>query len=233
MLAQLNGLKPNRPKEVNSAQKRVLCIIEGSLELQYIVKVFQLLGYEKDCFELSEEFIRVAWGKKLAKNQNIVSKTKKGCTFEGGSHKNSKVPFPAISAFELYGRDISFFDSVIVFFDSDKDINTEVQNYFEKKFIDLEIKNILLVSTPCFENTLIDFCSCGNCRKVISSLVDKKEECLEYKDGLATLKCFEDFKTGKGIVANLKTDNIENLENSQLFKVNQIINNFMSQYKNV
>jgi len=233
VLAQLNELKPNRPKEVSSAQKRVLCIIEGSLELQYIVKVFQLLGYEKDCFALSEELIRVAWGKKLAKNQNIVTKTKKGCTFEGGSHKNSKVPFPAISAFELYGRDIGFFDSVIVFFDSDKDINKEVQNYFEKKFINLEIQNILLVSTPCFESSLIDFCSCGDCREVINSLVDKKEECSEYKDGLVTLKCFEKFKTGKGIVANLEKNNIENLETSKFIEVSKIIQKIMKKYNNV
>lgn len=228
MLAQLNDLKPNRPKEVSSTKKRVLCIIEGNLELQYIVKIFQLLGSKKDCFELSETFIRVAWGKKFAKNKNIVSKTKKGCTFEGGSHKNSKVPFPAISAFELYGRDIGFFDSVIVFFDSDKDVNKEVQNYFEKKFLNLEIENALLVSIPCFESTLIDFCFCGNCRELIENVADTKEACSKYKDGLIDLKCFENLKTGKGIVSNLKINNIESLKNSNLIQVNQIVQKYMS-----
>lgn len=228
MLARLNDLKPNRPKEISLSQKRVLCIIEGSLELQYIVKVFQLLCYEKDCFELSEEYIRVAWGKKLAKHQNIVSKIKKGCTFEGGSHKNSKVPFPAISAFELYGRDIGFFDSVIVFFDTDKDVNKEVQSYFETKFTDLEIDNALLVSTPCFESTLIDFCACGKCRDDLNALVRKKEACLEYKEGLVTLNCFKTLKTGKGIVSNLVINDIRKLSDSKLIKVNQIIQNYMS-----
>jgi len=228
MLTHLEALKPNRPKGQNEVEKRVLCIIEGSLELQYIVKIFQLMGYKKDCFELSEEFIRVAWGKKLAKNTNIVSKTKKGCTFEGGSHKNSKVPFPAITAFELYGRDISFFDSVIVFFDADKDINDEVQNYFEEKFLTLEIENVLLVSQPCFESTLIDFCSCGECREIISNIQNTIEECSKYKDGLSNLKCFEKFKTGKGIVSNLQMDNISNLRNPKLTQVNKLIQNLMS-----
>ena len=228
MLEYLESLKPNRIKKESSIQQKILCIIEGNLELQYIVKIFQLLGYKENCFELSETFIRVAWGKKLAKHQNIVSKTKKGCTFEGGSHKNSKVPFPAISAFELYGRDISFFDSVIVFFDSDKDVNKEVQNYFEKKFLNLEIENALLVSIPCFESTLIDFCSCGNCRERIENVANTKEECSKYKDGLINLKCFENLKTGKGIVTNLKINNIESLKKSNLIQVNNIIQNYMS-----
>ena len=227
MLAQLNDLKPNRPKELNEAKKRILCIIEGNLELEYIVKVFKLFDYSGDCFELTENHIRVAWGKKLAKHQNIVQKTKKGCTFEGGSHKRSIVPFPAISAFELYNRDIGFFDSVLVFFDSDKDVDNEVQNYFKNKFKDLEIQNVLLVSMPCFESTLIDFCFCGNCREVINQLAEGKEDCSKYKDGLASLECFKELRTGKGIVANLEKTNIENLGNSKLISVNKIIQNYM------
>ena len=228
MLDKLNDLKPNRPKERSQTQKRVLCIIEGTLELEYIVKVFQLFGYNNGCYELSETFIRVAWGKKLPKNINVVRKTNKGCTFEGGSHKGSKVPFPAISAFELYNRDIEFFDSVIVFFDEDKDRDNEVENYFIEKFLSLEITNMLLVSTPCFESSLIDFCSCGVCRVEMNKLLQEKENCSEYKDGLVLLECFKDLKTGKGIVANLNQEKIDNLNTSKLIDVNKIIQNYMS-----
>ena len=227
MLDKLNNLKPNRPKERNQTQKRVLCIIEGTLELDYIVKVFQLFGYSYDCYELSETYIRVAWGKKLSKNINIVRKTKKGCTFEGGSHKESKVPFPAISAFELYNKDIEFFDSVIVLFDGDKDKNNEVENYFSKQFTSLENTSMLLVSTPCFESTLIDFCSCGVCRVKMNKLLKEKENCSEYKDGLSFLECFKNFRTGKGIVTNLEQKSLDTLNDSKLIKVNQIIQNYM------
>lgn len=228
MLTPLNALKPNRPKENSKTKKRILCIIEGNLELEYIVKIFKLFGYAGNCFELTEEHIRVAWGKKLAKHQNIVQETRKGCYFEGGSHKGSKVPFPAISAFELYNRDIAFFDSVIVFFDSDKDVENEVQNYFKNKFGNLAIQNVLLVSTPCFESTLIDFCFCGNCRDVINQVAEGKEACSKYKDSLASLECFKDFKTGKGIVANLKITDRDTLKNVELIQVNKLIQNYMS-----
>lgn len=227
MLSQLNALKPNRPKEADGVRKRVLCILEGALELEYIVKIFKIFGYESDCFELTETFIRVAWGTKLPKHKNIVTQTKRGCKFEGGSHKGSKVPFPAISAFELYNRDIEFFDSVIVFFDADKDIDDEVENYFKEKFISLKIENVLLVSKPCFESTLIDFCSCGNCREKINTLAQTEVNCCEYKDGLSFLECFKNLRTGKGIVSNLERVNIDNLDSSCLTQVNQLIQNYM------
>jgi len=228
VLAQLNDLKPNRPKESSKIKKRVLCILEGNLELEYIVKVFKLFGYDGNCFELTEEHIRVAWGKKLAKHQNIVQETKKGCYFEGGSHKGSKVPFPAISAFELYNRDISFFDAVMVFFDSDKDENNEVQEYFNDKFQNLEIKNVLLVSAPCFESTLIDFCFCGHCRTIIEQIENEKYPCNKYKNNFSKLECFKEVKTAKGIVNSLKITDINLLSNIKLSQVNQIIQNQMS-----
>ncbi|CAA6799227.1 MAG: Unknown protein [uncultured Sulfurovum sp.] len=225
MLTQLNDLKPNRPKATSKAKKRILCILEGSLELEYVVKVFKLFGYGEDCFELTEEYIRVAWGKKLAKHQNIVKQTKKGCTFEGGSHKGSKVPFPAISAFELYNRDIEFFDSVIIFFDADKDIDNEVENYFKEKLESLEIENTLLVSLPCFESTLIDFCTCGNCREEVEKLDNTQYPCDKYKNNFSSLTCF----TGsKHLIVNLKQESITNLKTSKLVQVNKIIQNYMS-----
>ncbi|WP_294964261.1 hypothetical protein [Sulfurimonas sp.] len=234
MLAHLENLKPNRPKVETSAQKKILCIIEGDLEFRYISKIFKLCGYDKGCYELSEEFIKIAWGKNIP-TQNIVDKN---CLFKGGSLKGSKVPFPAIGAFEIFERDLSIFDSVIVFFDGDKDIDDEVRNYFIKKFSSLEINNCLLVSSPCFESTLIDFCYCGSCRKIINYIPNKSiYPCVKYKGEsknkkfkgerykgeFRRLPCFA--PPNSFIDSELKMHNL--LEASELNYVNNIIEKFM------
>jgi hypothetical protein len=210
MLSTLDSLKPNRPKVKTSFQKRILCIIEGEFELKYIVKIFQLYGYKQDCLKLTEDFIKVAWCDKLPKHINIVHKVKGTCKFDGGGTcKGSPVPTPAIKAFEMYNQDLSIFDSVFVFFDSDLDEEKEVENYFTEKFSSLEINNCLLISTPCFESSLVDFCSCGNCRKQIDAIAEEKEPCDKYKNNFSKLACFSG---SKHLVSNLTNKDILDLE---------------------
>ena len=211
--------------EKSTVQKKILCIIEGDLEFRYIVKIFKLFGSKKECYALSEAFIKVAWGNNNVPNQNIVN-TK--CKFKGGgSVKGRKVPYPALDAFEMYADDLSIFESIIVFFDEDKDrlINNEVENYFKEAFENLELDNALLVSIPCFESTLIDFCTCGECRKTIDTIEDEKYPCSKYKNNFSKLKCFEGTKN---LIVNLNQDKIDNLNASKLIQVNQIIQNYMS-----
>jgi len=227
MLANLESLKPNRPKVNVSSKKRILCILEGEFELRYIVKIFQLYGYTQDCLKLTEDLIKVAWCDKLPKHINIVHKVKGICKFDGGGTcKGSPVATPAIKAFEMYNQDLSIFDSVFVFFDSDKDKNQEVENYFIEKFSSLKIDNCLLVSTPCFESTLVDFCSCGNCRKQINDITDEKSPCYKYKNNFSKLNCFIG---SKHLVSTLINKDILNLQRkiSKLNCVNKIIENFI------
>ena len=222
MLANLESLKPNRPEVDSSSQKRVLCIIEGDLEFRYISKIFKLCGYDKGCYELSEELIKVAWGKHIPA-LNIVSKD---CLFQGGSLKDSKVPLPAISAFEIFKRDLSIFSSVFVFFDNDKDNEKEVENYFIENFSSLTIDTCLVVSTPCFESSLIDFCSCGRCREQINNIQDEQFPCDKYKNNFSTLTCFSG---SKHLVSNLTNKDILDLQlkMSKLNCVNTSIKKFM------
>lgn len=225
MLPYLEALKPNRVKIPSKVQKKILCIIEGNLELKYIVKIFQLFGYKKGCYPLTNELIKVAWGDKFPASINIVNEIT--CTFSGGSSvKGRRVPFPAIDAFELYSRDLTVFDSVIVLFDGDKDKDKEVEEYFINKFSIVNIKNALLVSTPCFESTLIDFCTCGACREVIESIEDGKYLCDKYKKNFSKLKCFEGVKH---LIVNLDKKNIDTLKNttSSLNFINTIIQTFI------
>ena len=222
MLANLESLKPNRPEVDSIPQKRILCIIEGDLEFRYISKIFKLCGYDKGCYKLSEKLVKVAWGKNIP-TLNIVNKD---CLFQGGSLKNSKVPLPAIDAFEIFKRDLSIFSSVFVFFDSDLDREKEVENYFIEKFSSLEIHNCLLASTPCFESSLVDFCSCGNCREQINAIADEKFPCDKYKNNFSKLACFSG---SRHLVSNLTNEDILDLQSkiSKLNCINTSIKNFM------
>jgi hypothetical protein len=218
----LDSLKPNRPEVEKQSTKKILCIIEGKLELKYINKIFQLNGYSKSCYALSEELIKVAWGTPLSKEQNIVNKK---CNFQGGSRKDAKVPYPAIQAFELFARDLSIFDSIFIFFDGDKDSNREVESYFINKCQTLEIENVLIVSQPCFESTLIDFCYCNSCRELMGSFNEEKYPCDKYKNKFSSLYCFEG---SKHLIANLTIKQIHqlNLTKSVLSSVNNIVYDF-------
>ncbi len=227
MLSYLDKIQPNREKK--SSVKKILCIIEGDLEFRYITKIFQLFGYTKGCYELSEEYIKVAWGKTTTPNLNIVQSN---CRFNGGSLKGLKVPEPARQAFESYKEDLSIFDSILVFFDGDEDKNNKIENYFKEKFESLEIKNFLLVSIPCFESSLIDFCNCGDCRENIDNMVDEKYPCDKYKNNFSNLNCFNGTKN---LITNLNINNIQTLKNkiSKFNNINQIISNFMKKNKRV
>ena len=228
MLKTLEDLKPNRPKIQNLPSKKILCILEGEFELSYIAKIFKLYNYPKDCLNLTEELIKVAWCDKLPKHINIVSKKNGKCRFNGGGTcKGSPVPTPAIKAFEMFSKDLSIFDSVIVFFDADKDKNKLVENYFLEKFKTLNITNVLLVSIPCFESTLIDFCQCGKCRLEIKYIPHiSRKPCDKYKKFFSSLKCFEG---SKHLVSNLSINHIKDLKRktSNLNLVNSTIENFM------
>lgn len=224
----LNSLKPNRPKEESpSFQKKILCILEGEFELRYIVKIFKLYGYEKDCFELSEKLIKVAWCDKLPKNVNIVTKKGSLCKFDGGGTcKGSAVPTPAIKAFEMYAKDLSIFDAILVFFDGDKDKDNEVENYFIDSFKILGLTNFLLVSMPCFESTLIDYCTCEKCRETMNNIEEERKPCSKYKNNFAKLQCFIG---AKNLVSTLSIHQIDSLKEktSKLNSVNTIIKNYL------
>jgi len=126
----------------------------------------------------------------------------------------------------MYNQDLSIFNSIFVFFDSDKDNEKEVENYFTEKFSSLEIHNCLLISTPCFESSLIDFCSCGNCREQINNILDEKTPCEKYKKNFSKLACFSG---SKHLVSNLTNKDILGLRSktSELNCVNDCIENFM------
>jgi len=225
MLSSLKNRIPNRPKPIEAKRNRILCIIEGDLELRYIVKIFDLFGYKKGCYNLTEELIRVAWGDKFLPFQNIVNSK---CKFQGGSLKGRKVPIPARDAFEMYRNKMSYFDSVIVFFDGDKDKDNEVENYFKEQFKNLDIKNTLLVSVPCFESSLIDFCCCGSCRETMNSKEEGKYLCDKYKKSFSSLDCFNG---AKDLIVNLNQEKLARLKEnySKLSETNNLIQNFMRQ----
>jgi hypothetical protein len=235
MVNYLEKLITSDDRKKPAVPKKILCIIEGELELKYIVKIFKLFGYTKDCYDLTEQFIKVSWGNNFPPNINIVNNK---CKFQGGSLKNNKTPKPAIQAFELFKESLNIFDSIIVLFDGDEDKNNEVEKHFIEPFKKLSIKNYLLVSLPCFESTLIDFCRCNNCRKDIEDMANLKYPCDKYKKNFSRLKCFSKFTndkykdkrvTAKGLVTCLDMSNVKSLEKkeSKLNTDNLLIDEFM------
>jgi len=225
VLGYLDRLQQSEEEEF--LQKKILCIIEGDLEFRYITKIFTLYGFDKGCYALSENLIKIAWGKNNTPNKNIVNKK---CVFKGGgSSKGRKVPYPALDAFEMYEDDLSIFDAVIVFFDEDKDrlINHEVENYFKNVFKNFTLENVLVVSIPCFESTLIDYCHCGKCRDDIDNIEDEQYPCEKYKNNFSTLECFNG---AKHLVSrlNIKEVNILKSKTSTLNDVHVIIEKFMN-----
>ncbi len=212
--------------ESDSKINKILCILEGKLELNLIFNLYKLLGYQECCDELSKEKINVGWGKDII----IVS----NCNFKGGNRPKLKTPKGAIEAFNLYKSKINKYQAVVVVFDGDLDDNSEVENFFKSELPSLSIDKLLIVSQPCFEKTLIDFCKCGNCLSTVIALPDiKNSKCRKYKNSFPTLNCFKKFTNTK--VQNMKVDSdllVENLDSSNisslssvslLFELNRII----------
>ncbi|MFY9103646.1 hypothetical protein OZY38_00155 [Aliarcobacter cryaerophilus] len=205
---------------------KILCILEGKLELNLIFNLYRLLGYQKCCDELSKEKINVGWGKDII----IVSK----CNFPGGNRPKLKTPKGAIEAFNFYKNKINKYQAVVVVFDGDLDDNSEVESFFKQELPSLSIDQLLIVSQPCFEKTLIDFCTCGNCLSQAISLPDiKQSKCKKYKKGFNVLTCFKKFTNSNvtnqrlnsnSLVKNLDPSNISSLSlDSPLSKLNSII----------
>lgn len=201
-----------------SDKKKILCILEGQFELKYIIKIFKLLGFTEDCVELTNSIVKVAWGNKFPPLINLVDEK---CSFAGGSSiKGSPVPKPAMQAFEMY-RDsddtFSSYSGLIVMFDRDKDKNSTVESFFLKELKGVSIDNCLIVSDPCFESTLIDYCRCGNCRTEMNSIENTYPSCEKFKKKFSSLTCFKSFSnsivenkrvTSKGLVASLDIDDL-------------------------
>ncbi len=228
----LEKLSNKENKNSLSENKKILCIIEGNLELRYIIKIFKILGFQEDCLELTKNLVKVGWGKKFPPNINLVDEF---CKFKGGSSiKGSPVPKPAMEAFEMYKSDdntFSPFSGVIVMFDGDKDKNKEVENYFRVELSKCSIDNCLLVSTPCFESTLIDYCKCGHCRNQINSIPATMPPCKKFKDNFSNLNCFSSYSNsvitnervkGKGLIANLDYTDINRIS-SPLSCIHELI----------
>jgi len=214
-------------------QEGILCILEGKDELNYIVNILKLSGCTKSCDDIAnnQKFIQVGWGGDKGFLRNIEE-----CNFNGGNQKGSPSPKPAQEIFQSI-EDVNIYHSVIVMFDGDKDINQEVENYFISELKNLDMSKALLVSRPCFESTVIDFCTCGNCRTIANNLPEKLKKgitshCQKYKIGYSELKCLSKIgKKGANAtkhIENISKNTVKHLKktNSKLSEINLIIQNF-------
>ena len=209
----LNSLKPN----TDSAKiDKLLCILEGNLELKIIFQIYNLLGLSESCNELVSKKIKVIWGK----DKQVVS----NCKFNGGHQRGSPSPLPAKEAFKLYKNKINSFNGVLTIFDGDVDTNSEIETFFKEEYRGINVKKYLLVSQPCFEKTLIDFCSCGQCLSIAVNLPENPvSKCQKYKTNFPKLPCFKSFTNSNykkrevnadKLVEKLDMNNLSALSNS-------------------
>ena len=179
MVEAIAFAKPELEQKIDSKlPKKILCILEGQLELRYIYKLFQLNGYKNKCNQFDTDCIKLSWG-----NTKKIRK----CNFEGGDIKDFPTPTPALESLNKEVDNLWLYEYIIVLFDLDRDVN----NIVESKIIDKNIPSlILLASDPCFESTLIDYCYCGLARQNIESIADTNPPCKKFKDNFSKLGCF-------------------------------------------
>jgi len=199
MIDVLDKFKPKSNKTNN-----ILCIIEGQTELKYILYIFRKY-IEIRCKELIDEFVIVRWGKGITKVKNY-------CEFDGGSQKDSPVPFPVLEAFEFERDNLENYFAIIIMFDSDEDKNQIVEKTLIQKLKNINTKHILLVSRPCFESTLLDYCQCKECRNEIEKYPQTKKPCEKYKNNFSKLNCFNGVDDLIVNISDYKTTNQTLLE---------------------
>jgi hypothetical protein len=207
--------KPELSTTSVSIYKKMLCIVEGQTELKYIYNLFRSFGFDGRCKELLSKHIKVSWGKTQVTVKNY-------CNFQGGSQDGSVVPRPAQEAFEFEKDNIELYSDIVVLFDSDKDKNEEVKNYFLDELNKIDTKSFLLSSKPCFEGSLIDYCRCGQCKIDIEKLDEENRPCDRYKNNFSKLNCFN----GVGaLIDSISKDDTKYLaqNHSQLLNLSRFI----------
>jgi len=216
MVEVIEFAKPELKNDVEfRLPRKLLCILEGQLELKYIHKLFKICGYTKGCDNLGNDCIKLNWGKE----QKIEK-----CNFSGGSNiKGYPTPQPALESLNKEKDNFWLYEYVIVIFDSDKDINNKVENFILEKKND---KIILLVSNPCFEATLIDYCYCGKAKININKIPDTEPPCYKYKKNFSSLGCFNGVNH---LIQNLELFTSKNIK---LNSIQYYINLFFDKYCN-
>jgi hypothetical protein len=206
MIDILNQFRPQTHKNNN-----ILCIIEGQTELKYLLYVFRKY-LEVRCNEFVNDFVIVRWGKKIPVIKGY-------CKFQGGSQENSKAPLPALEAFEFERDNLENYFAIIIMFDGD--IDKEVETILLEKLSSIDVKNVLLVSHPCFESTLIDYCQCGQCRNKIDSFPNTKYPCDKYKNNFSKLNCFNGVDD---LIVNIKN---YSTKNKKLLEIESVLSNLV------
>ena len=214
MVEVINFAKPELSRDIEfELPKKILCILEGQLELKYIYKQFKMCGYTKKCDDIDNDCIKLNWGKE----QKIEN-----CNFDGGSNiKGFPTPKPALESLNKEEDNLWLYEYIIILFDSDKDFNNEVEYYILMK---KNSKIILLTSTPCFEATLIDYCYCGKAKELMNNIADTEYPCGKYKNNFSKLGCFIGINH---LIQNLELFTTKNIK---LNSIEYFINLFFDKY---
>ena len=191
---------------------KMLCILEGQDELNFVKKVYELYNQEINCQKFIDNKIELSWGK-----ESIVWRNIEKCKFQGGNIIGCPVPYPVLES--LYNNDnLENYKAVLIMFDKDCDRNNKVEN--SSKEILKNLNNYIFTSNPCFEKVTIDFISTNEIRSYIDNnyqIIDYSK-CRWYKNHFANLpksnlpqhkRIFRRVNSLESLINHLKIEDIE------------------------
>jgi hypothetical protein len=211
---------------------KVLCILEGGDELSFIKKVYEIYNDDIECQSFVNDKIKLSYGMNLIEWQGntfeLKDKSKEKCNFQGGDLYSAddrvKAPLPILES--LINEDIELYKAVIVMFDKDRDIDNVVEIKSRERLED-SFKNILFLSTPCFEKESITFFMNEKIKEYIIdnySVIDDSS-CLWYKQNYNKCLAFNRVKNAQKLSTMIDKLDKNHLENSSIDEdISKLIN---------
>jgi len=210
-------------REIKTKKRdKILCIIEGKLELNLLSRFLCLLSNDESidlknrislkqrqkecCNSMIKKYFVVHWGDKyLSKNcDDFGNKV-------GGHNNGLLAPKPAIRSFKQELSNIkNYYKYVIIIFDSDMDFDNEVEKFFKEE-LDKITNAYLIVSKPCFEKVIMEcFCDKKNEWKLFT-------KCEEFKKKFSNISCFKVFESMFSKPRQVKAESlVEMIDNNHL-----------------
>ncbi len=188
---------------------KILCIIEGKDELNFVKKVYELYNSNILCETFLEEKIELSWGKAPIFWRNI-----RKCSFQGGTLAGCLVPQPILESFEQH--DLEDYKGIIVIFDEDCDINNEIQTISTS--ILNSYNHCLFVSKICFEKESTTLLQNDDTENYITQNYQILNDslCKWYKSNFTNLPKKNYFKRVQSLEKLIEMLRLEDIENESL-----------------
>ncbi len=206
----INDYYSDKLKTITKIDK-ILCIIEGKTELSFLKKIYELNNTNIDCNDFISTIVKISWGK-----DEIILKNH-DCDFQGGNLKSCPTPMPVIESLEK--EDLEIYSSILVCFDKDCDKDNIVENYTLETL--KYLKHKLLLSSPCFENSILHLCGHDTTFTYVSKNYEIIDDslCQWFKNNFSKIpkiKKFSRCQKAERVIEKIDTTDLLNISNQEL-----------------